>query len=349
MWLLSPAVHAQQPSATIPPVYEGNWVMEFTNSPNKGDVLRMLVTLPGKWQLLCNGASFSPSNSGAPAVGGNWSYRHEPSTSIPAGDFGTVTAGGAGVKIKHGYFVLVHWGGASEVSIKGPDEAGGNWTYNDNGGSTVWRRSKPTIDRVRLQGLSETEAPFGTMGRLEMNYAPGGGMRGNRPKAAIEVYGKDLWGQHVCWLEGTDLELFPPSPIFTKGQPSKPENIIGLRMEMVYWGNATPGRKTLHVGSLQIPFDLHIRDYPEMRKPAVGFARFADGKFQPATELLAGELFVVEVRYDKAPKPAPTTVKVGAADGDLRDVPVAATKDPLIFRSELLRVEPPTPSPKPAQ
>jgi hypothetical protein len=342
------------PSNTVP--YEGNWIVEFTNSPEKGKVETTFITLARRWQPLLNGKQ-NPGRNHPPESGALLTFGPVPESSLHGGDFGTVKPPfGNKLTFKHSYGVLGHWGGTSEVSRTGPNEIRGTWSYGEKRGETIMRRAIPRVTAVEFSSnirpqaeekyrLASDRVLFGEqVGKAEATYAAYGTMRGNMAQITIRVFGEHLWGHHVCWIEGTDLEVPTISHIPADKATPKPDHVIGLSLSVYAFSNASTGRKILHVDDIQIPFDLVMHDVPDAKKPKVPelrFVRFANDRYEPAAELRHGDEFCVEAVYSAKPNQPPGKVRLSWTDGQPREVEVMATEDAKLFRSARMKLDAP--------
>ena len=320
-------------------------MVQFTNAPAKGKTEKHYITLKGQWETWCNGRPFAATNEGAPKEGGNWTLRPVSGSLLDAGGFGQMKPPfSSPLSFKHGYNFPSHalWGAKAELRITGPNEIRGSWTYGDEQGDVAWSRAMPSVSDVEFQSgeTKERIASGGKAGRVMTKYSgPDNEMRGNRPRFTIRVFGDNLWGHHVCWIDGTDLELITTSPIYVPKDSGKPHDVAGISMNVNVWPRATPGRKILHVDDIEIPFDLLVEGFPAV--PELRFVRFAGGKYEPVAGLRHGDEFFVEARYSEKPQQAPGKVQLTWTDGQPREVEVLPVEDGKLFRSARLKLEPP--------
>lgn len=217
------------------------------------------------------------------------------------------------LKIEHDYFVFGHWGGRSELRASGPDAQTlvGQWSYGkERKGAEIWRRLPRSVQEVEFRSLIRSVATVGgPPAVVEMNYdytwSPDTDLRGNRPRFEIVVRGENIWGVNVVWIDrAEDLEIRPlgsdPHPVLGVYTPQRnPETREALlRLEAIVWSKAKPGRKTLWVNGVAIPFDLVVHGFPGAPKPKLEALYVENEAGEQIEQAAPGERFRLVARYD---------------------------------------------------
>ena len=202
----------------------------------------------------------------------------------------------------------------------------GEWSYQERPnfrdatvnlkGKEIWRRAKPSIARVGFKYdtgetdsrgyliLRDRQTPAGTPGLVELtyggpNWSPETKSLGDRPSFPLEVFGENLWGTHQPWIEPTTgLVATLQGEIHRGDNPLDPASVIGMKMLVYVLPAAKPGRKTLYLDGIPIPFELVIKGYP--------------GKVGAETPEKVGD-----EALGKAPKLADAKTAYGVADNAL--------------------------------
>ncbi len=266
--LLANAAFAQFPTqdGEVPFNAEGNWIAEYVDYPQKGEVSKSALTVARPWKM---------EYEALPQGGGRWFFARQegPWQLRKTGGGGYLSWGGgrvsvnAGqVRVDHPTLMLGNWGGVSEVSASGPNAMRGNWTYQEEyGGAVAWRRAVSKLEKVVFtSGGVKTEARPGTPARVEVNYSgPGNDMRGNRPAFYVSIHGKNFWGHHVIDLGGA-IDLEPRDFKTFEGEVKGlgPDSVAGKWFTVIVWPRAKPGRKTLWIDHQSIELDLVVNGYP---------------------------------------------------------------------------------------
>lgn len=253
------------------PTMEGNWYVEWHDSPEEGQVERAALTLAKPWEM-----KNEKTRSGAVrwvyyrkhkdkwSLGGWWGKNYgEGYASIDP-----TVSGNNKITIDHPYYILGHWGGDSVVQLAGPNKIMGKWKYRDKGGTEIWTKAIPKITRVKFLSEIENEVVYGTVpGRVENTYSgyvwkDWNDMRGNRPRFWIEIYGENLWGDHaidLCGAEG----LEPREYSYIRDAASNlPGGVVGIKFTVIIWPHFKLGRKTIFVDGMKIPFVFILKNYP---------------------------------------------------------------------------------------
>ena len=338
-----------------PGPWEGNWEITYTDAPKKGGTLKSYAAIARDWPVPQDTAfekgvgvgQSRPARTWIPVRDANselvYSSTHDRNST---GNVGVIKPAADGsLKLKHPYGHLGHWGGESEVRLAGADAVQGTWKYGkDEGGRESWRRVRPRITKIEFSAREESNVNFGEPGRMTTKYSADDWAGGNRPGFTVKIYGENLWGHHVVWVDAPGINASRFSPITVDPKEGLPLNVAGIRVDGLFWSSATPGRKILHVDDLQIPFDLEITGYPEEKLapvPELRFLRVVKDRMEPAGELRHGDEFCVEARYAVKPAAAPGKVQLSWTDGQPREVELKPTDDPHLFRSARLKLEPP--------
>ena len=337
---------------------EGNWFVVWSDTPEPGQTEKAILTLRKPWT-----STAVRDESGARY----WTYgRVEEDDWTLSGYLGEhydsgytavtpkVSPNGR-IEIEHPFFVLGHWGGESAVEPAGPDTITGSWSYHDAGGAERWRRAIPKITRVKFISDVEHELDFDAgLGRVEKSYSdywwgPSNDMRGNRPSFWVEVYGENLWGHHVANIvDEPDLEPLGSSYIWDE-TADVPQHIVGLKFQIVIWPQFAPGRKTLLVDDMPIPFDLIVHGYAEEESPfELRFVRRDGAVYEEITgEVLPyGAAIAVELQFASDRDEAEKTVELEwdtgedtSAEAEIVAKPVP--QNPRLYRSEPFYLLPP--------
>lgn len=256
---------------------EGNWIVEYSDAGKKAGT-GTTYGYGEKGHTIFGTYSVWPTDD--TASNGVWSStscvtRHD---SYGCGD-GSFTESPEGkINIQHGYGMFGLWGGESNLKQVGPDEIRGQWNYQEKyGGAEVWRRVQPEITRVVLSSkVADDYNPGDRPGRVEMTYdgywwGPTSDMRANRPSFNFTIYGENLWGHRRIRIEPKsnsenivewDLELRGAGRIRVAGH-GPPSDVVGLSMEVLAWAGAVPGRKTLYIDDVAVPFDFIVHGHPK--------------------------------------------------------------------------------------
>jgi hypothetical protein len=344
------------------PDLEGNWFVEWRDCPEPGQTGQGALTLAKPWEI-------EPewTESGArrwvhtrqddaewTATGwcGEGFVQGHPRVAAEVSPAGRVTM--------ESCFLLGYWGGESVVQQAGDNEMRGRWTYEGEEGIATWRRAIPKITRVKFISDVEDEVSYGARpGRVQDTFhsfwwGPTNDMTGNRPSFWIEVYGDNLWGHHTVDLGG-ELDLQPCAFSYIEDEDAVglPDKAVGLKVEVLIWPAFRPGRKTLFVDGMEIPFDLIVEGYEGPEQPELRFVREEDGGFVPIGDKLEfyGDPLYLESRYeseqdgDTRPGHVSWYSEDGEQLGTLSLTLTRTAEEPLLYRSEVFYVMPP-PIPK---
>jgi hypothetical protein len=240
---------------------EGNWIVEYSDA----DTVRNEVSF-GYYTIW-------PAEDAATTGLWNYSTCGVPGSSGCASGLFTVSPEGQ-IQHQHPYRFKGLWGAFSTAKQVGPDELRGRWHYQEAyGGAEVWRRARPQVSRVVLSSdVADDFDPGKRPGRVEKTYdgywwSSASDMRANRPSFHITFYGKNLWGHHDIRitpridtddLVQSDLEVRCCGEVHGAGRV-----VVGLRVEVLAWAGAVPGRKTLYVDDIAIPFDFLVHGHPQ--------------------------------------------------------------------------------------
>ena len=328
---------------------EGNWVVEYSDAGKK-EGTGVTYGYGEKGNTLYSAYSLWPNEN--TATTGIWNYI---SCNVPAtrrcsdGQF-TVSPEGK-IGHQHSYGFMGHWGGYSTVKQVGPDEIRGRWNYQDQyGGLEVWRRVRPEITRVTVG--SDEFNPRQRPGHIEMTYdgywwGPTVDQRANRPSFSIHVYGNNLWGRKNIRIEPRlDSANYVNSDLEVRccgGVHGPSSEVVGLGMEVLAWAGVVPGRKTLYVDDIAIPFDFVIHGHPQENEAVwpddantlglmlTVIGEGPDGAIDLA-KLDEDKPFQIKVSYYSVPDNAPTFATVRWPDGS-KEVALSPTDDPKTFTS----------------
>jgi hypothetical protein len=343
---------AQAPPAAS---FEGNWIGEWFDTPEKGKSVKRRVSVSRATQLLCNGKPFNPVLEAPPGEGCLWMLqRITPPTWAFSSNDHPISVTGRSLTLGHPAYGFIDWGATSELQLIAANEVSGRWTKEQKGGAVRWRRAVPQVTRIDYISGPEVRdrvTPADRPGRVELTYdrfwsSWQNNARGNRQRFQILIYGEHLWGHHVVYVEGLDLEAYRASTVPDPDRPGEE----GLRLDVVVWPSATPGRKILHVDDRQIPFDLVIKNFPggtpAAPRPKVVRLRYLRSKNDQLVTVTGavthGELFYVEATFDAPPAEREHQVRLSwEAGGGGAQVTLKPTADPKVFRSEAIRLQPP--------
>jgi hypothetical protein len=331
---------------------EGQWLVEYSDADNQSD-----NKTHGVYSLWPNEDT---------ATTGIWNYT---ACDVP-GTYhctdGQITVSPEGVlQHQHAYGFKGLWGAYTTVKQVGPDELSGQWTYQDRyGGAEVWRRVHPEVTRVTLSSqVADDFDPSQRPGRVELTYdgywwGPTSDMRANRPKFTVSIEGKNLWGRHNIRIEPrldsanlltSDLELLCCGRIH-----NPTAEITGLGMEVLAWAGAVPGRKTLYVDDVAIPFDFIVHGHPRENEivwpddattpeDLVTFELSLVGEGPTGTinleKLDEDTPFRISLNYTDVPDTAPTLATLHWPEGS-EDVALLPTDDPKVFASKTYYLAP---------
>lgn len=233
------------------------------------------------------------------------------------------------IHANYSYGMLGHWGGESDLKQVGPDEIRGKWNYRGRyGGDVVWRRAKPQVSRVVLSSdVADDFDPGKKPGRVEKTYdgywwSSASDMRGNRPKFNIAFYGKNLWGRHDIRVSpqlDADNLILSDLEYRCCGEIKGPQgDVVGLSTEVIVWAGAVPGRKTIFIDDVPIPFDFVVHGHPanveekeDKGEPKLVGLRAMDKKGTATKGLIQGEVFQIEAVFDKAHPDIWIAIEVG--------------------------------------
>ena len=310
---------------------EGQWLVEYTNADSQTHALYSL------W----------PSENSATAGIWNFSACNVPDSRHCSDGQLTVSPEGM-IQHQHAYGFMGLWGAFTTVKQVGPDKFRGRWNYQDQyDGAEVWQRVRPEITNVTVG--SDDFNPRQRPGRVELTYdgywwGPTVDQRANRPNFNITIYGKNLWGRHNTRIEPrsnsadlvtSDLELRCCGGLYG---PSA--EVIGLGMEVLAWAGAVPGRKTLYIDDIAIPFDFVVHGHPQSPEVMITFKEKKGDTWRAVSPegVGYGEPFKVEVVFREVPTETPVVVQL-EWDGEQEPVGVTVTSvngAGHIFRSEQL-------------
>ena len=272
---------ADQLQLALSPI-EGNWYASWADSDEPDSYITVVREFT--WDCINKQASWCQYRSapGAPyrvfaaKTAGN-------AATAPRTD--KVTASANSINIEWSYGFLGHWGGFSEVSIRGENSATGGWSYGDAKGKASWRKVVANITYVqaprrRADGTigADRRAP-GDLLTFRTTYAPPSiNMRGNRPEFVIDLYGENMWGHHRYFMpRETGLEIDGHSFICGNGSTMNSGRwnmsclgsggVAGIRLYINTWAHAAPGLKILEFDGQKIPFLLEIENYPSPFQP----------------------------------------------------------------------------------
>lgn len=321
--------------------FEGNWDAVFTNSATGAEAYRSQVALMKTWVKLRNGEpAVDVEHIRMVAAPSHFGYRRIDNSPWTASGHGTnpeLSAGGE-MTFRHPYGFLGLWGGTSTLRVAGPGELRGTWKYGDTGGTTVWRRVQPQIKEIEYASGITERVPPDRPGRLLTRYSgPDNYFRGNRLTAEISILGDNLWGGHRVYMEGADLEPHTVNPIYGSAGGIGPNNIAGLRLTIIFWPKASPGRKWLRVDDLRIPVDLEVTGYPE-DPPELSWLA-GDNYFSttPATTAQVGQTIVLRAAMPVGSRTEflNLAVRITRADGrtEIRTVPVSRQRPGIYLES----------------
>lgn len=337
-------VNAQEPARDAGRGFEGNWEVTHYDKEGKASPARY-IAIARDWPLNVDREWEKGSDvlkSRPPRL---WFRQRDPNSPlIYSGTHNRNTIGAVGeIFPKDGTvkFSYPYNEGTAEVRLTGPNTVQGRWTHGEKSGAESWRRAAPRIHSVQWRTQKGTvRSAYGEVGRMETHYNPDDWARGNRATWDVTIYGDDLWGYHVPWVDGYGVESAPCVPIHDE----KSKQVIGVQITGHFWSDASPGRRTLHFDDFEIPFDLVVTGFPADKMPVVPelrFVRFSNGRYEPAAELHHGDEFCVEAVYKAKPPQAPGKVRLAWTDGQPREVDVVVTEDEKVFRSARLKLEPP--------
>ncbi|HWP42565.1 MAG TPA: toxin glutamine deamidase domain-containing protein [Blastocatellia bacterium] len=307
---------------------EGNWIIEWHNYPEDGQVTRLFAILKRQWEMKCleeEGGGCRHYNV-VSQTDKSWTLHFTSDRQNWGEAYPQVDEWG-----NLNYEWQDFQGRRSTLRAVGPNDIRGSWSTppeNPNerkGGAELWRRVLPDIKRVIFKGVSfydysaqltqyddpsstiESEAtPGGTHGKVEGTYGsvkgwgPGNDMRGNRPKFKVQIYGENLWGHHLIDVGGAlDLEpLLEWRTYILKdgskhGAPSDPTQVAGIEADVVIWPKARPGEKELRVDGVVFPFELVLHGYPgapvsEKRPHTAGTADEGSLPYEAITIIVVG-------------------------------------------------------------
>ncbi len=244
---------------------EGNWLGKYSNANGitGNTILRKYVVWPNEQT----------------ASTGSWNIKscYTPAYNAACGTEAYTISSEGKIHAQYSYGFMGHWGGEADLKQVAADEVRGRWNYQDRyGGAVVWKRVRPEITKVTLRSDVTDVYKLGTRpGRVEKTYdgywwGASVSARANRPVFWVTVEGKNLWGRHHFRIEpesdlgdlvNSDIELRGPGQIKQAGY-GPPSDVVGLKIELLAWAGATPGRKILYVDDIAIPFDFVVHGYP---------------------------------------------------------------------------------------
>jgi len=327
---------AGDPNTPMPSI-EGNWLVQWHDTPEKGKVLQGALALNKRWSrrpiTTESGQRYWVSTRDPESA---WHAEGKIGDDYGGSYEGTPQASATGqIVTQHGYGFLGHWGGLSKLSQTGPDTLEGQWTYRKQGGAERWQRVTSRVTRVVFHSDISDEVVYGQgVGRVEKSYnpdwwGPGNSMRGNRPTFWIQIYGQNLWGHHVLnFRDAPDLELLDQRYIFQDGRTHSrlwhPERTVGIQATVVIWPGFTPGRKVLLVDDMEIPFDFIPTGYYPAK--TVQFMRPKGEGFVQTNKLYLDEPFYVHVGFDGLPQRVRRDLVLTFDNGDRRTLKISTSK-----------------------
>ena len=193
----------------------------------------------------------------------------------------SISLEGGELTVDWGFGHLQHWGGVSKLRMESRNQAGGEWRTNFAEGKEVWTRVQSRAvfvesDRPASNSpVLRERKPVGSPVSVHTKFlGPNASMRGNRPKAILDIYGENLWGEHEFFLpRQTGIEISGMDYIcanrnvrgtFFGAQTCMDEGgVIGRRLTLVFWTQAAPGIKVLRLNDQLIPFKVEIENYPQ--------------------------------------------------------------------------------------
>lgn len=327
--------------------FEGNWSVEWDNSPDNEEKLGLFMLSKG-WEYGCPGKESCYLHFfHVPGV--HWkldgtALSREAGSQKWERDATEPKLGRNGFNIKHDYYVL-GYGGAVE-SVRGEmdqTELHGEWHYGDNGGKSVWRRVVPVVESYTFGVKTDDEwqyfkgLPGGEVPRVEVpwnesRWGRGNDMRGNRPRFTVWIKGKNFWGLQYPWIDSrTGLEISNPWHICADGdgfrygywypciEKNGADGAVGLGFELIIWPGVTPGPKTLYINGVAIPFDLVINDYPEL-PPEVDSVAALSRDGVPLENIRFDEPFELLAHLDRPAKPGEISALEITAETDRNSI-----------------------------
>jgi hypothetical protein len=282
---------------------EGAWYIEWHDYPQRGQITTAAAVLRrGRREFVSRRNDHD----------GTWLL--EASVNLKNWGGGTPEFTAAGLQIKWGYGFLGHWGGASRLRRSAsPDVLEGSWEYSPNGGREVWRRAVPEIKQVTFISdvMSSWVPGAATPARVE-------GTSDSLNRFGVKVYGKNLWAYHFMELP-PGLNIENPFGAFLLGSHSLKDGsyvfkedgayaalaevpkVIGFQTDLVLQPQFRPGKKTLQVHGLSVPFEVVIKG-AGAETPAVDVRVILEGT--PGTtsldEIPPAVPFHIEAEYSSA-------------------------------------------------
>jgi hypothetical protein len=261
---------------------EGNWHLTWHDYPEKGQATQALVVIYRNREQVCVEVAGGGCRYENKLTDTAWRllYSVDPFEHSGGGQMAEDAIAPNGRRsIQWGYGTLGHWGGKSELQQTGLNEIRGQWSYGENGGSEIWRRAVPRVQRVVFKSKRESQTtPGGAPAQVQLDWWGVGEDRSVRAKFDLEIYGENLWGQHITGFidfgDAVDMEfnLTFAYNILKDGsahrEPSNGLRVAGISAYAAIRQFATPGLKTLYVNGQAFPFELVLDGYqkPEKRE-----------------------------------------------------------------------------------
>lgn len=205
----------------------------------------------------------------------------------------------------------------------------GRWRDGKETGQVVARRVLPALSRVDAKSDIETTARPGQAARIERTYDPfwwgeSNTMLGNRPGFSMRVFGNRFTRWQRAFLDpATRLEISDIDPIFgTDAAGKRAERVIGYRISIATRPGVQPGRYTLHLDTMPVPFDLVVHKHPA-NAPELRSLAFSSLDRKPTERLDAATPFRVVASFaganakDKVFAEVPGTGGLKVLDGGL--------------------------------
>ncbi len=296
-------------------VFEGNWEVIQYDKPKPGQKTVSYIAIARDWPMNSDPAWTAHIDPGQSRPPRQWiRARNAKSDLIYSVTHNRNSIGNVGVIAPRVggdlEFSYPYKGGNAAVHLTGPMSVEGQWIRGDRSGAEKWHRVFPRLTEIQWEAAGKQRVKFGKeLGRLETNYNPDDWVRGNRPGWRVEIYGENLWGHHVAWVDGTGVEAFDCQPL---PPTATGKNVRGISVSGVFWSDATPGRRNLRLDELRIPFDLVVNGYPKDKEPSfperllapeIRFRTSEEPGDIPVREILRDEPFYVDLTLPKSVLP----------------------------------------------
>jgi hypothetical protein len=273
-WTFTPPGPSTPDPETPPVSAEGNWIAEWADSPEPPGLISIFQEY--RWDCANPADSWCQKRITGPLI--LQGAQADPNdTSHPSG---SVSISSNQLAIEWGYRHFGEWGGASVLTQSGNDSLTGEWSGAGMNGQEVWRRVRSSVAAAAAivefdgQFVSGPVKPLGQPVRLIADYEDETfRLRGNRKSVYLDLFGSNMWGHHETFLpRETGIEILGRFYICADRQivSLSSQNtscleqggVIGMRLELLPWPQATPGLKYLTFDGQSVPFNFELRNYP---------------------------------------------------------------------------------------